>query len=168
MQLVVIRHAIAEERETFAATGRPDAERPLTDRGTRRMRRGVRGLVSVLPAIDRLVSSPYVRARQTADLVAEPYGVAVETHEILTPGHGPDAVAAWLAEAGGASTLAIVGHEPDLSALVSYLLSGVHDPAVELKKGAACLLDVAEPARGGATLCWLLAPKQLRRLGGGG
>ena len=75
MQLLVIRHAIAEEQEDFARSGRDDSERPLTDEGRDKMRRGIAGLRRMVSRIDLLASSQYTRARQTAELVAEGYKI---------------------------------------------------------------------------------------------
>lgn len=169
MQIAIIRHAIAADRDTFAAEGRPDAERPLTDRGAGRMQRAARGLRTVLPTIDRLVASPYVRATATAEIVAEAYGgIAVETSDLLTPGSDPEVLMEWIGGLGDVGVLGLVGHEPDLSLLVSYLLTGRDGSAVEMKKGAVCLLECERPGPGECTLRWLLAPKQLRVLGGDG
>ncbi|MDH3366486.1 MAG: histidine phosphatase family protein, partial [Gemmatimonadota bacterium] len=69
MQLLVVRHAIAEDRDIFAAAGREDDERPLTEEGTRRMAAGAVGLVRVVPRLDAVASSPLVRAVQTAEII---------------------------------------------------------------------------------------------------
>ena len=74
MKLLLIRHAPAELRETTAATGRDDGERPLTDRGRRRMRRTAKALPRVVPALDVLATSPLTRAAQTAAIVSKAYG----------------------------------------------------------------------------------------------
>jgi len=166
VQIVVIRHAIAEDREAFAVGGRPDAERPLTERGAQRMRSAAQGLRTILPTIDRLISSPYVRAKQTAEIVAAEYPeLAVETIELLEPGAEPAAVIEWLCGIGPIDVVALVGHEPDLGAFVSYLLTGHDEMSVEFKKGATCLLECERPGPGECTLRWHLAPRQLRSLG---
>jgi phosphohistidine phosphatase len=165
MQLLVIRHAIAEDRETF--TGSSDAERPLTAKGKRRMRDGVRGMKTVIRRLDLLASSPLVRARQTADIVAETYRRVprVEIAE-LSPGAEPEAFEAWLVGQAGHEIVAVVGHEPTLSQCVTWLLAGRPGSVLELKKGAACLVDFpGAVARGKGVLQWLLTPSQLRKLG---
>jgi phosphohistidine phosphatase len=170
MDLLVVRHAIAEDRETFAQSGRDDGERPLTNAGRKKMVQGVQGLTRVVPQLDVLASSPLVRARQTAEIVAEAYGgIAIEEVEALASGADAATVTAWLRDTGASGTVAVVGHEPDLSGLVCYLLAGADDAFVELKKGAACLVTFAgEPRAGGGELKWSLAPKHLRLLGGAG
>lgn len=167
MNLLVIRHAIAEDPEAFARTGRPDDERPLTDEGRKKMRQAARGLRTVVPEIDLLASSPLVRARETAAIVSDAYdGLAVSTTPALEPGRPPEEMAAWLAGRRPAGTVAVVGHEPALSTMVSWFLTGAAHPVLELKKGAACLLEFAGKASpAGALLRWALAPAQLRGLG---
>jgi phosphohistidine phosphatase len=168
MQLLIIRHAIAEDRAEFARRGKDDEERPLTAKGAERMRQGALGLQSLLGRVDILATSPLRRARQTADIVQDALKAPKPTvTDALAPGRGPEALAAWLDPLPAEATVAVVGHEPDLSELVGWLLGGQARSLVALKKGAACLLDVAgPPGPGNAQLLWLLTPKQLRTLGG--
>ena len=167
MRLLVIRHGIAEEQETFARTGQPDAERPLTKEGRRKMAEGALGLRTLVPELDRIATSPLVRAQQTAAIVAEAYGInAVETTDALVPHAKPAQLARWAAPHAGKNVVAVVGHEPHLSTLVTWLLCGMDDSRVELKKGGACLLECGEgPSRAGGVLLWLHTPASLRRLG---
>lgn len=169
MELLVIRHAIAEDRAEFAAMGEDDGKRPLTEAGRRKMRKGARGLARVAPRIDLLVTSPLARAVETADIVAGAIGSdrAVERPE-LEPEADPAAITEWLGGQRGVDAVAVVGHEPHLSRLVEWLLTGRRKPFVNLKKGGACLLDLGARLRAGAaTLEWLLTASQLRRLGRG-
>ena len=167
MQLLVIRHAIAEDRDAFAKTGVDDEDRPLTSFGRQRMVRNVRGLRRVAPRITLLASSPLRRAAETAAIVAEGYhiGKVVQT-DALRPGRPLKDTLAWLAGMGDEELVALVGHDPHVSALVTWLLSGVESPRVLFKKGGAVLLEFAGPLEpGAATLLWAIAPAQLRRLG---
>jgi phosphohistidine phosphatase len=166
MQLLVIRHAIAEEREEFAATGQSDDLRPLTAEGIAKMRRVVMGLRTVVPRIELLAASPLLRAAQTADIVASAYGgLQRVTTGVLTPDAAHPALVQWLRSTGSRDVVAIVGHEPHLSAVVSWLLAGGTRSFVSLKKGGACLLDFEnEIAADAATLRWSLTPSQLRAL----
>ena len=168
MQLLIIRHAIAEERDDWGYTGRPDSERPLTGEGRRKMKRGAAGLRTLVPRLDSLASSPLERARDTAALVAREYGgVEVEILPELAPDRVADDLLPWLRGRDPGGCAAVVGHEPSLGCLVGWLLTGRHESFVELKKGAACLLEFDDPpAAGNATLLWSLAPGQLRRLEG--
>lgn len=167
MDLLVVRHAIAEDREEFARTGEADAERPLTAEGRRRFRRGARGLHRLVDSVQLLATSGLRRAIETGDLLAAEYGeLRTVRLDELAPGTRPAAVVPWLRAQWRRPTLALVGHEPHLSALVELLLAGRPGGFVELRKGGACLLAFERPAApGGAELRWLLTAGQLRRLG---
>jgi phosphohistidine phosphatase len=169
MHLLIIRHAVAEDKEAWAQTGEPDERRPITDDGRKKMRRGARGLRELVPRIDLLGASPLTRAAQTAAIVADAYdGIEPVTVGALVPHRAPADFLSWLRDAApGHDVIAAVGHEPHLSGLVSFLLAERPSPSfVELKKGAACLVRFDDQPRAGAgCLEWLLAPKQLRQLG---
>ncbi len=167
MQLLVIRHGIAEDRDTFAASGRDDSERPLTSEGREKMRRGAAGLRRVVARIDVLASSPYARAMQTARVVASAYGLGdVEALGALVPDAALYELPPWLEPLRDAQVVALVGHEPHLSALVTWLIWGRGASRVELKKGGAALVAFeARPTAGRGVLRWLLTPRQLRDLG---
>lgn len=169
MKLVIVRHAIAEDRREFEATGHDDALRPLTEEGREKMRQAVRGLSAVLPRIDVLASSPLVRASQTAGLIAEGYhGVATCTIDELRPEANGSEFLRWLRARTieGAEVVAAVGHEPHLGHLASWLLTGREEPFISLKKGGALLLDFGEFLQAGLPrLVWSLTPKLLRALG---
>ena len=164
MQLLVIRHAIAEDRDAFAASGRDDSERPLTESGRDKMRRVARGLRELVPRIDLLASSPYVRAMQTAELVGEAYGIAeVRKVDALVPEAELPLFVSWVQRRSTAKVVAIVGHEPHLGELVTWLMSGLPESRVEMKKGGAALLEFeGQPGPGVGLLKWLMTPGQLR------
>ncbi len=166
MQLIVIRHAIAVERDEHALTGRPDSDRPLTDWGRRRMRRNARGLQRIAPHPDLIGTSPWLRAADTAAVVAETLGVErVETVEAMLPDRPPEALAAWLNSRGDMQAIAVVGHEPHLGELVTWMLGGGTASRVEFKKGGACLLRFdGEVGAGTAVLSWHVTPAQLRAI----
>jgi phosphohistidine phosphatase len=167
MRLLVIRHAIAGDRDAFAAeTGQPDSERPLTAEGRKKMRANARGLRTVVPALEILATSPFTRARQTADVVAEAYdGLTVTELPALAHGGSREELLEWL-RGRRADDVALVGHEPDLGGLIAWLVTGDGPPFVTLKKGGACLLDCPDaPGPGHCELSWVLTPKVLRRLG---
>ena len=167
MKLLIIRHAIAEDREAFKKTGESDDLRPLTDKGREKMRAGVRGLRRVVPKVSRLASSPLVRAAATAQLVSHAYGGIKVVHvRHLKPGAPVQDVLKWLHRRKARRVVVLIGHEPQLSVLASWLLTGLQKPIMELKKGSACLLELDESMRPGrARLLWSLAPGQLRALG---
>jgi phosphohistidine phosphatase len=167
VELLVIRHGVAEEREEFAASGQDDSLRPLTADGRRKMERGARALRRVLPSLSVIATSPFTRAAQTAKIVAAAYGdVDVEQLDALTPEGQPQAFLTWLRERDADATVAAVGHEPHLGALVCWLLTGkATEGPIALKKGGACLLAFdAQPSAGAGTLIWSLTPSLLRRL----
>ncbi len=166
MEVLVVRHAIAEDRAAFARAGMDDAARPLTDEGRRRFGRAARGLARLVPKIDLLATSPLARAIQTGEIVREAFGVerVVRLAE-LEPGADPAELLGWLRRQRPAPTIAVVGHEPHLSGFVGCALAGAPADFVELRKGSACLLDLGRvPRPGGARLRWLLTPRQLRRV----
>lgn len=167
MLLLVIRHAIAEDPDVFARSHRPDSERPLTDEGRKKMRQGARGLREIVPVIDVLAASPLVRAQQTAAIVSEAYdGIPVVTAPALGPDRPPSEVAAWLSTRREKGTVAVVGHDPMLSVMTGWFMTGDARAVLELKKGAACLVEFAgAPGPATGVLRWALAPAHLRALG---
>ena len=167
MDLYLVRHAIAEERD--AERWPDDAARPLTSRGRSRFRRAAHGLAEAVPAPGVLLSSPYERSWATAELLErEAAWPAPRALPALAPGTAPhELLETVLAEAGDAAVVALVGHEPDLHRLASYLLTG--SPAALVmewhKGGVACVRWDGPPRAGAATLAWQLPPRILRRLG---
>jgi phosphohistidine phosphatase len=166
VHLLVIRHAIAEDRDEFASTGRDDSERPLTATGRDKMRRAAAGLRRLVPSIDLLASSPYLRALQTAEVVGEAYGVAdIKRVDALEPDAPLQRFLEWLEKRRSPGVVAVVGHEPQLGELVTWLMSGLPEARVEMKKGGAALLEFdGQPGAGLGVLKWLMTPGQLRDL----
>jgi phosphohistidine phosphatase len=162
ISLYLVRHAIAAER---GPKWPDDAKRPLTHKGMARMRLGVRGLRALGAEIDLVLSSPLVRAVQTADILVEGLGSAprLELSSALAPGEPPSAVVAALSRHTTAQRIALVGHEPDLGKLAAWLI-GAREP-IGFKKGGMCRIDVPAlpPGRSGQ-LIWLAVPKMLRAL----
>lgn len=164
-QLLIIRHAIAESPEHAAAAGRSEFERCLTRQGRSRMHEAAKGLRRVVDGIDVLASSPLVRARETAAIVGEAFAVEVEIIPALAPGGDRTALLHWFRVHDRRASCAIVGHEPDLGNLASWLLTGGNELRLSVKKGAALLIDFrGEPAPGCGELAWLLPLKVLRAL----
>jgi len=169
MELLVVRHAVAKDAEAFARKGKPDGERPLTKEGRREFRRGARGIARLAGEVDVLATSPLVRARETAALLAPALGCGRPLRRPeLAAGAPARKLVAWLARQRRGATVAVVGHEPDLSRLVALLATGRAQDAIVIEKGGACLLAFDGAVRAGAgTLRWLLTARQLRRLGRG-
>jgi phosphohistidine phosphatase len=160
-ELYLIRHAIAEER---GEKWPDDNKRPLTEDGIARMRKAARGLARIGVTLDAVLTSPLVRARQTAEIVAaagdsKPPIVNIES---LTPDGGYAAIVADLEKhARKAIRIALVGHEPLIGELAARLIGSRHP--IEFKKGAVCRIDLdAIPPAGPGDLRWMLTPKILR------
>jgi phosphohistidine phosphatase len=166
MELYLLRHAIAVERGTEGF--RQDGDRPLTDKGRSKLLRVVRGMKALDLSFDLILTSPYLRAQQTAEIVAEEMGAAKKLEP--TPHLAPDGDARALIRqitsrsVVSQSTL-MVGHEPSLSELISILVCGDTRAAISMKKAALCKL-AAPTLRYGrcASLEWLLAPAQMERI----
>src|SRR5512142_1942018 len=165
MELLIVRHAIAEARGAFARSVTGDAERPLTAEGRRRFEKGARGLRRLVPRLDLVATSPLARAVATGEILAAAFdGAPLERLDALAPDAAPEALLAWLRRHPRDHAVAIVGHEPGLGSLVALLCAGRSAPFVELRKGGACLLAVSRRVRPGtARLRWLLTAGQLRR-----
>lgn len=164
MLLWVVRHAIAISRDDPACPS--DPLRALTERGRDRMQRAARGLQKAGLAPDRWITSPYVRAVETADIVAAVLGAdrtEIEVTDALEPGADPDDILGILTERPDADTV-LFGHAPHCDALIDTA-TGAGSWFTALKKGgAACLeLDPHKPASG--TVLWLATPRILRHLG---
>lgn len=165
MKLLVIRHAIAEDRDAWAETGKDDARRPLTARGRKRMRQNARGLRAVQPEIDTIGTSPLTRARQTARIVGRVFKEKPTTVDALVPDGDREQVLEWLLEQPEQDTVAIVGHEPSLGLLASWLLAAPLSHFIEFRKGGVALISwEGPPEPGNGWLEWSLQPKHLRRL----
>jgi len=161
MDLLVIRHGKAEPHGDAGS----DASRRLSEDGRKKLGRGARGLRKLVPALDALVSSPLVRAVESAEIVAEAYGdLGFEQTPVLEPYREPKELADWLA-GRSESVLAIVGHEPLLSLASTWLLSGLRTSFLELGTGGALLLHFpGEIDAGRARLVFALTSWQLRKL----
>jgi phosphohistidine phosphatase len=165
MQILIVRHGIAEELPA-EVKGQDDATRELTKEGRRKMRKAARGLRQIVPIIDLIATSPLTRASQTADIVAREFeGARVVQTAALSPRKHPAALLDWLKAHPPQSTVALVGHEPHLGTVLCWLLTGLQESFVVLKKGAAAMVEMDNPvAAGRAKLLWLLEPSELRRL----
>ncbi len=164
MQVLLIRHAIAEDAQTGAA--QDDERRPLTELGRRRMRKGANRLRTVVEHIDVFATSPLQRARETAEILTRAYGAAPPVEQpALAPGGAAPAVQSWLGTLPADGVVALVGHEPDLGQLAGWFLCGSPRRLVEFKKGGAALLAFEGPPQvGTAILRWALTAGQLRSL----
>ncbi len=165
MDLLIVRHGIAGERDAWAESGRPDGERPLTPEGRKRMRENARGIHALVPKLELVATSPLARAAQTAEVLVEEYGkLDVLDLHALAHGGAPNEIGAWLSQRTE-ECIAMVGHEPDLGVLIGWFVAGSPSAPISLRKGGAALLRFAEaPGPGLAELRWLAPPKVLRML----
>lgn len=163
MKLLVIRHGAAMDQEEFARTGQADDMRPLTAEGIGEMERVAAGLRAEVKTLNVVATSPLVRARQTADIVTNAFGVGTaEITDLLVPGASMEAFEEWCDSRGEAKVVAVVGHEPHLGCLVTWLMSGRSESRIRLRKAGACLLEFESAVhRDSGTLSWLLTPRQL-------
>lgn len=161
--MLLVRHAPAEDRSAWASTGQADEVRPLTKAGRRRAERVARGLVRRVPGVDRLVSSPFLRAAETAAILARAWSeLPVATLPALAPGGDPDAFLTWLCSGRHGTSVAAVGHEPDLGALLAFLVTGRTTPIHQFKKAGAALIEFpGEVAAGAGRVVWLVPPRML-------
>jgi phosphohistidine phosphatase len=160
--LCFVRHGIAGER---GPAWPDDGLRPLTEEGIRRMEQAARGLASLVPGCP-ILSSPLVRAWQSAEIVAKALG-SRDVRACVPLERGDHYGLLIDAAAIGGETIVAVGHEPHISMCLSWLLSGdATAVALDIKKGAAAMVDFTGPPEpGNATLRWLLPPRVLRDLG---
>ena len=164
MNLYLLRHGIAVEPGTPGFED--DADRTLIPKGERRLREAAAAMKKLELSFDLILSSPFLRAKQTSDIVAGELKLRkrLEFSDELAPGGGSKALIQRLSGWEPApENVLLVGHEPSLSRLISLLVSGDADAAaVEMKKGGLCKLEIVELDYGQcARLAWLLTPAQM-------
>ena len=159
MELYFLRHGIAAD---VGPESSGDAGRPLTAEGIEKMKEEARGLRRLGVRPDVVLSSPLVRARQTAEIVRHALGLDSRLVDALAPGCDIARLRDLLGEYRSAERIMVVGHEPDFSQLVGTLTGGSH---ILLKKGGLARVDLETVAKGAGTLVWLLPPLALRKAG---
>ncbi|WP_158583438.1 histidine phosphatase family protein [Salinisphaera sp. Q1T1-3] len=168
MDVIVIRHGIALDATTAHGMGLSDAERPLTaagERATRAAAIGLRQLLSDMP-VDDILTSPLLRARQTAAIIA-PYldDAPIDQADVLAPPVDVSALDDWLHTHFGERRVVLVGHEPDLAAWTSWSLTRKRDRLLSFSRAGAALLEFPGAPEGGTgSLRWLLTGTQLQQL----
>lgn len=165
MDCVLLRHGIAVERGEWKGA---DADRPLTDRGAKRVVQVAAGLKQLGVQPSCVFTSPLVRARETAKILHARLclrsGIRV-VDELFSDG-APDGILKVLQDTAPDACVILVGHEPHLGLLASLLLSGRPSSSFPLKKSGACLIELSVPVKPGrGTLRWWMGPSQLRALG---
>jgi phosphohistidine phosphatase len=156
-ELYLLRHSDAGDPMAWKG---PDADRPLSGKGEKQAERLGRFLKEVGFKPDAVLSSPKVRAAQTAEIVARHLGVPVTTSDLLAGALGIESVEAIVQHAGDPSRPVLVGHDPDFSDLLEALTGA---SGVTMKKGALARIDAERPfAPGRGTLRWLVPPDLLK------
>lgn len=143
----------------------PDDERPLTRAGEKRFRRAARGLARVADRPDALLTSPLPRAARTAEVAAKAWGKVSPTDTPALAGGEVAEVFRAIEEHGADATVAVVGHEPQMSEILARLLGSAKADRLTFRKGGAALVDVEGPLAEGGRLVWYLTPRVLRELG---
>lgn len=160
MRLYFLRHGIAVPRTGWTGD---DGLRPLTSEGVWVMHREAIALVGLGLAPGAMVTSPLLRARRTAEIVAEALGLADRLIDDARLAHGCNAcaVAEVLASLGSVDEVMLIGHEPEFGATISEIIGGA---AVTLEKGGLARVDISAAERRTGALVWLLTPALLQRL----
>ena len=157
MEVYFLRHGDAGSRESWKGS---DASRPLSDEGAARMEREAAAMALLQLPPDVILSSPLVRARQTAEIVARALNLAeaLTIEERLSPGFGIDELGSIMREHRGAQALMLVGHEPDFSTVIAACIGGGR---VDCKKGGLARVDFLDATSLKGLLVWLLPPRIL-------
>lgn len=165
MELILVRHAKAEERNPLRQPD--DSARRLTESGRRKMHQAALGLSRVLTDVDRIVTSPYARAAETAEILAPFFSpkVPVETCKELCPGGSLSGLIVYLQKKPDCQRVMLVGHDTDLSEMAGQFIAAADVPGLQLKKSGCCLIRFEKEVRvGGGVLIWWLTPAVLRAL----
>lgn len=165
MQLYIVRHGIAIDREDPQCP--PDPDRYLTEEGVEKTKGVARGLAALGVSGDLFLTSPYVRAVQTAEVVAAILGYAkqkIRRTDSLLPGTEPSLIFRELAKDKPASTVLVFGHAPHLDDLVATAV-GAKKRVTQLKKAGIALIELKRISPPIGVLAWLATPKLLRRAG---
>ena len=160
-ELYLVRHGVAEERGDKWAD---DTKRPLTASGIDRLKKAARGLERLGVTLDVILSSPLVRARQTAEILSARLGghPPIVNSDALAPGGTFAALVADLEKHARKTRIALVGHEPAMGELAARLIGSRR--AIELKKGAVVRIDVDALPPNGGDLRWLMTARMLKAI----
>jgi phosphohistidine phosphatase len=165
-ELHIMRHGIAVMRGTAGFSD--DSKRPLTPEGKEKMREITKGLKRLGVKFDWIVSSPLLRAVETAEIVSSVLGddIPLDRSEALSPGSSPEALISFLARQPSRRSVLVAGHEPDLSELAARLIGAGRNINLGFKKGGCCLITFDQfPPKSAGQLVWWLTPRIMRKLG---
>lgn len=163
LELYIIRHGIAAQRGDEYPD---DSKRPLTSEGIASLRKEVKALDALGVGFDHVITSPLVRAKQTADVFVQHLKSkpSVSTSDSLAPAGSSAEVVQDVVKHARKGRIALVGHEPNLGELAARLI-GSRTP-LAFKKGAICRIDFEVlPPKGAGQLRWFITPKILRKVG---
>ena len=167
MKLYILRHAIAEDRDEILYPD--DSLRHLTEKGEKKMVKIAEHLKDMGLQIDLILTSPYVRAYETARIVAKTFGIKKKQlvlSDHLTPSGFAKDLIAEINEKYQVENLMLVGHELSLSDLVAMLVAGDPSMSITMKRGGLCCLSIDSLRYDKcANLEWLMMPAQLTRIG---
>ncbi|MEZ0391061.1 MAG: phosphohistidine phosphatase SixA [Pseudobdellovibrionaceae bacterium] len=166
MKLILFRHGTAIDREEAIQMKMEDSKRPLTEKGREKTEKMAKLLKSFEENIDGIITSPLIRAQQTAEILTKNLKIEkIQESAELVPSAPPQAFAQWLkTHAGNSTCLIAVGHEPQLSVFASWALGGQAETFIDLKKSGMLALEFAsfdEITPKSAELLWLLQPRLL-------
>lgn len=161
IKIIVVRHAVAMDREIFSVEGKPDGQRPLTQKGKREFKKFLKKTKHHLKDAEMILTSPYLRASQTAELLRKEFKSLkfLETSDLKAESN-PQKLITSLKKMKSNSVI-LVGHEPFLSTFVSLLLAGTKRQIIEIKKGGIVVLSVKDLQSlgvGKAVLLWSMNP----------
>ena len=157
MKVYFLRHGIAVDAEDFDGD---DFDRPLTKEGKDRIGREAKTLAKIGLNVDAIFTSPLVRAKQTARIVAEALDLEKRLVEDprVDPGFNAGRLSEILRDRADAAAIMLVGHEPSMSSTIGEIVGRAR---IDLKKGGLACVDLSDPCAQTGTLQWLLAPKLL-------
>ncbi|PYV31408.1 MAG: phosphohistidine phosphatase SixA [Acidobacteria bacterium] len=164
-ELYIMRHGIAVTRG--AGSFADDSKRPLTPEGKMKVQEIAKGLLRLGFEVDWILTSPLVRAVETAEIVSDALRPSVPTDfvEALKPGGSPEAVITFLARHLERRRILVVGHEPDLSEMAARLVGAGRNANLGFKKAGCCLIRFTEfPPKAPGELVWWLTPRIMRKL----
>ncbi len=166
MKLILVRHALAEDREEFFKKNMEDHLRPLTPKGKKKMQKIATEFAGLIGHVDHIITSPYIRAKETAQILKDVFQDAsvIEAAE-LVPQSPPQSFLKWLRSFRGQfETLMAVGHEPQLSVFASFLLTGETASRIDFKKsGMVCFEfeSTEDLIQRQIQLKWMVHPKMV-------
>jgi len=164
-EFYIMRHGIAVARGPASVLD--DAKRPLTPEGKQKMREIAAGLVRIGMEVDWILSSPLVRAVETAEIVGETLGSKppLEFSDALRPGGSAEALITFLSKRPNRRRVLVVGHEPDMGELAARLIGAGRTANFAFKKGGCCLITFPEfPPKSPGRLMWWLTPRLMKKL----